>query len=81
MSNAIRPDHYREGVRFDPIAVAQEWGLSFCLGSALKYMKRCGKKPGADPVEDIDKAIEFLNREREYLKARLMGAAEREGAC
>ena len=35
--------------------------MNFCLGNALKYIWRCGLK--GDKVEDLEKAIWYLNRE------------------
>lgn len=61
--NLPNADHYTQGRKFDPITVAQDWELSFCAGSAIKYISRMGRKPGASKKEDIFKAIEFLRRE------------------
>lgn len=32
----------------------------FCLGNALKYMKRAGEKPGEPAVKDYKKALDYL---------------------
>lgn len=37
------------------------FGYAFCIGYALKYIMRAGRKT-ADPTEDLDKAIWCLNR-------------------
>lgn len=34
---------------------------NFCLGNALKYLLRCGKK--GDAVQDLRKAIWYIERE------------------
>lgn len=60
----IIPDHY--GGKDDPyeaIKVINAWGLGFCLGNVLKYIKRTGKK--GDPVEDLKKAQRYLELEIE----------------
>jgi hypothetical protein len=40
--------------------------MNFCLGNAVKYIWRAGLKSD-DPVEDLKKAIWYLNREIERL--------------
>lgn len=42
----------------------------FCLGAAVKYIWRCGLKAGADEIEDLQKAVWYLNQEIELRKAR-----------
>lgn len=37
--------------------------MNFCLGNAMKYIWRAGEKPGTDPIEDLKKAIWYLERE------------------
>ena len=66
--NAVKsPKHYTEGRRFEPKDVIRDWGLNFNLGSALKYIARAGRK--GDPVEDLEKAREYLSFEVEAIKA------------
>jgi len=66
MSDSIdHPAHY--GSADDPyeaIKVIEAWGFGpgFCLGSALKYIKRAGHKPGADELDDLMKARWYLDR-------------------
>ncbi|MGK5496373.1 DUF3310 domain-containing protein [Streptomyces sp. URMC 125] len=40
--------------------------MNFCLGNAMKYIWRAGLKTD-DPIQDIDKAIWYLQREKERL--------------
>lgn len=54
------PNHYN-GLLVECIEVAEHF--NFNLGSALKYIWRCGRKPGIDPVEDLKKAVWYLQRE------------------
>lgn len=66
--NAVKsPNHYTKGRRFEPKDVIRDWGLNFNLGSALKYIARAGRK--GDPVEDLEKAREYLAFEIEAIKA------------
>lgn len=66
--NAVKsPEHYTAGRKYEPKDVIRDWGLNFNLGSALKYIARAGRK--GDPVEDLEKAREYLSFEVEALKA------------
>jgi hypothetical protein len=55
------PAHYGSGA-YEAIKVIEAWGLGFHLGNAVKYIARHGKKPGADVVEDLRKAVWYLQR-------------------
>src|ERR1700677_945447 len=53
--NAVtHPAHYggADDV-YEAIKVIHAWRLNFPLGSVLKYIKRAGKKHGADELEDL----------------------------
>lgn len=72
MSNSVdHPDHY--GGKDDPyeaIKVIEAWGLGFCLGNAVKYISRAGKKDPKRHIEDLEKAKWYLEREIESLKKK-----------
>jgi len=56
-----QPPHYRahpSGV--ECIEITEH--MNFCLGNAIKYIWRAGVK-SEDPVEDLSKAVWYLNRE------------------
>lgn len=36
---------------------------SFCIGNAIKYLWRAGLKEGNSSVQDLEKAIWYINRE------------------
>lgn len=60
----VNPQHYRyhpSGI--ECIQVAEH--MSYCLGNAIKYLWRAGKK--GDAVEDLKKAAWYVNREIERL--------------
>ena len=60
------PAHYGGGDNvYEHIKVVEAWGLGYHLGNATKYIARAGKKPGADTVEDLKKAIWYIQREIE----------------
>lgn len=68
MSDPVNPTHYGEGA-YEAIKVIEAWGLGFCLGNAVKYICRAGKKH-PDRLEDLRKAAWYLQREIEQLTPR-----------
>jgi len=58
--NVDHPDHYQSGP-IEVIEVIEAFELGFCLGNAIKYILRAGKK--GDRREDLEKAIWYLKRE------------------
>lgn len=58
----IRPDYYKSG-GMEALDVIDAFDLGFNLGNAFKYIARAGKKN--DKVEDLRKAVTYLNREIE----------------
>lgn len=59
------PSHYNDG-NIEVIDFIEDKKLGFCLGNAVKYISRAGKKGNDKEAEDIKKAIWYLNR---YLAA------------
>lgn len=53
--------HY--GDRPDVIDFNKKYDLNFNLGSAVKYLARAGKKSGESKESDLNKALDFINRE------------------
>lgn len=62
------PSHYggKDNV-YEAIKVIEAWDLDFCLGNVVKYLSRAGKKSNKK-IEDLEKALWYLNREIETLK-------------
>lgn len=61
------PPHYGGADNpYEAIKVIEAWGLGFCLGNAVKYISRAGKK--GDVIEDLKKALWYLDREIENLE-------------
>lgn len=58
------PSHYTDG-KIEVIDYIEDKKLGFCLGNAIKYISRAGKKDKDKEAEDIKKAIWYLKR---YLK-------------
>lgn len=55
------PAHYTDG-SIEVIDFIEDKGLSFHLGNAVKYIARAGKKDPEKTVEDLKKAVWYLNR-------------------
>lgn len=66
-SSVDHPAHYGSGP-YETINVIEAWGLGFNLGNAVKYISRAGKKDPQKTVEDLEKAVWYINREISNLK-------------
>ena len=68
MKEAIdHPSHYGGADNpYEAIKVIAAHDLDFALGNAVKYILRAGKK--GDAVEDLKKAIWYLNHKVEQLQ-------------
>lgn len=68
MSNVNHPKHYNEGkievIEFIEDKVQDD----FHRGNAIKYIARAGKKDPSKFIEDLEKAIWYLNRRIEVEK-------------
>jgi hypothetical protein len=64
------PQHYGGDTPYEAIKVIEAWALGFCLGNAVKYISRAGKKDPAKAIEDLEKARWYLDREIATLKAK-----------
>lgn len=42
--------------------------MDFCIGNAMKYLWRCGKKD--DSVQDLKKAVWYINRKIALLEKK-----------
>lgn len=58
-SNVNHPSHYNSG-KIEVIDFIADQKLGFCLGSALKYICRAGKKNKAKLKEDLRKAVWYI---------------------
>lgn len=64
-----RPDYYRyqlKGIEVDVIDIATAMNLPFTLALALKYFRIKGDKQ--KQINDLEKAIECINRQIQNLK-------------
>ncbi len=55
------PDHYGgESNVYEAIKVIDAWELGFALGNTVKYISRAGKKDPNKELEDLKKALWYL---------------------
>lgn len=65
--NVNRPAHYTDS-KIEVIDYIEDKKLGFCLGNAVKYISRAGKKKDSGrsvidkEIEDLQKAIWYINR-------------------
>ena len=60
------PSHYTSG-SIEVIDFIEDQKLPYHLGSAMKYICRAGTKDPAKTVEDLQKAVWYINRYIELL--------------
>ena len=63
------PSHYG-GIDnpYEAIKVIDAWDLGFCLGNTVKYISRAGKKHKEKELEDLKKALWYLQHHIETLE-------------
>ncbi len=59
-----RPPHYTDG-GIDTLKFIEAKDLNYRLGNVVKYISRTGKKVDSDPIQDLEKARFYLDREIE----------------
>ena len=67
MKDNINPDHYKShpsGVECIEITKHHD----FCIGNAIKYLWRAGLKDSSKEIEDLEKAIWYINMKIQTLK-------------
>lgn len=62
------PDHYGGDNTYEAIKVIEAWDLDFHLGNVVKYISRAGKKDKAKEIEDLKKALWYLDRKIKTLE-------------
>jgi len=65
------PIHYggSENV-YEAIKVIDAWDLDFCLGNTVKYISRAGKKHPDKELEDLKKALWYLQHKIDTLEKK-----------
>ena len=63
------PDHYGGASNpYEAIKVIEHWNLDFHLGNTVKYISRAGKKDPNKEIEDLKKALFYLDRKIKNLE-------------
>ena len=65
--NVNKPKHYA-GTKIEVIDYIEDKELGFCLGNAVKYISRAGRKDPNKEIEDLQKAIWYINRRIQELQ-------------
>lgn len=61
------PSHYTDGqIEVIDYIFDKGWGEGFCLGNAIKYISRAGKKDPTKKIEDLKKASWYINKYIDY---------------
>ncbi len=74
------PSHYTDG-NIEVIDFIEDKGLGFCLGNAIKYISRAGKKYPDKEIEDLEKAVWYINRRIKELKKEKNEKEVNENIC
>lgn len=61
------PPHYTDG-KIEVIDFIEDKRLNFHRGNAVKYIARAGKKNPEKEIEDLQKAVWYINREIKRLQ-------------
>lgn len=67
------PSHYTDG-KIEVIEYIEDKKLGFCLGNAIKYISRAGKKDPDKTIQDLRKAIWYIERRIKEIEEGLCGA-------
>ncbi len=62
-ADLIKPDYYHTTNVYEPFKIIRYYGLNFFEGNALKYLLRAGKKKSAARLEDLQKALTYIDSE------------------
>ena len=63
------PQHYGgENNPYEAIKVIEAWDLDFHLGNTVKYISRAGKKGTDKELQDLKKALWYLERKIQNIK-------------
>lgn len=57
----VHPQHYQLKNGLEVMDLVE--GMPFCLGNAIKYLLRAGKKPGVPMELDLQKAVYYIEHE------------------
>jgi hypothetical protein len=65
------PSHYGgKDNDYEAIKVIDAWDLGFSLGNTVKYISRAGKKDATKEIEDLKKALFYLEHHIKTLESK-----------
>ncbi len=64
------PQHYGGDNVYETIKVIEAWNLDFHLGNTVKYISRAGKKGTDKELQDLKKALWYLERKIEKISEK-----------
>jgi len=65
--NISKPKHYTFG-KIEVWNAIEDWKLDYFSGCAVKYIARAGRKDKAKEIEDLQKAVAYLNKKIKRLE-------------
>ena len=65
--NVNHPAHYTDG-KIEVIDFIEDKAFSYHLGNAIKYISRAGKKDPDKTIEDLRKAIWYIERQIQVIE-------------
>lgn len=69
--NVNHPSHYGGASNvYEAIKVIDAWELGFALGNTVKYISRAGKKDKSKEIEDLKKALWYLQHHINQLETK-----------
>lgn len=66
------PSHYTDGT-IEVWDYIKDKNLNYFLGNAIKYISRAGKKEKDKYIQDLEKAIAYLNKEISNVRENEIG--------
>lgn len=78
LTNAVNhPSHYNKG-KIEVIDFIADQKLNFARGNAVKYVCRAGSKDPETEIQDLEKAIWYINHEIKMLKGETNNGTEKD---
>lgn len=71
------PSWYADG-KIEVIDFIEDRKFGYCLGNACKYIARAGRKDPEKEVQDLKKAVWYINRRIQEIENQKAEAAETE---
>jgi len=68
-----QPAHYQGNGGLTVMQIIEAYDCNFAVGNVIKYMLRAGKKPGEEAMEDLSKALWYLQAEIDRRKPQAIG--------